>query len=72
MRLSSEYVRMFKRAGFVLARTAKGGHQMWRCPCGHAQLVCPGSPGKGRGAANMKADITRALKVCNQRQETAA
>lgn len=73
MRASSELVRMFTRAGFDLVRVSK--HMIWRCPCGHTQLTCSATPGKGnRSAENTKADIARALRVCaqNQQQRSAA
>lgn len=62
MRDGTRLRRAFEQAGFTLARQRV--HQIWRCPCGHAQLSCPATPGKGRSIANTQADIARTLRAC--------
>jgi hypothetical protein len=60
----------FERAGFTLVRITN--HAIWRCPCGHTQVVSPTSPGKGRCTNNMDSLIARTLKVCVQNQRKCA
>lgn len=67
-------IRMFKGAGFILVRKS-GSHYWWACPCGHAHLSSPKTPGKGRKSRcqiNTKGDIARTLRVCNQQERKAA
>jgi len=70
MKASSALCRTFERAGFTLVRSNK--HQIWRCPCGHTQVTSPATPGKGRSVENMRAEITRTLRICNQPMEECA
>lgn len=70
MRSSSALANLFERAGFRLVRS--GRHLIWRCPCGHAQLTTPATPGKGRSIQNSAGDLARALKVCEQNMKEAA
>jgi hypothetical protein len=69
MRARSALTRTFERAGFTLVRHTN--HAIWRCPCGHAQLAAPGTPGKGRSIANTTAEIARTLRACNQQRKCA-
>jgi hypothetical protein len=65
MQASTELFLMFERAGFKLARVKK--HAVWNCPCGHAQIVSPTTPGKGHARGNAQGEIARTLRTCNQR-----
>lgn len=62
MRPQSSLHREFERAGFTLVRWSK--HLIWRCPCGHAQVVTPASPGEGRSAYNTTALLARTVRAC--------
>jgi hypothetical protein len=64
MQASRALVLSFQRAGFTLVRSNR--HSIWRCPCGHAQVTSPATPGKGRSVDNCKADIARTLRACRQ------
>lgn len=55
-------IKVFEDAGFTLVREHR--HQIWRCPCGHAQVVTTSSPCGGRGDWNSKARIKRTLREC--------
>lgn len=70
MRARSALYQTFERAGFTLARSTK--HAIWRCPCGHTQIVSPSTPGYGRSMANMTAQIARTLRACKTQQRRAA
>jgi hypothetical protein len=71
MRAHRELFKRFEGAGFTLVR--KSNHAIWRCPCGHAQLTTPRTPGLGgRGLDNCYSELSRALKICNQRRSAAA
>ena len=48
--------------GFVLARETN--HQIWRCPCGHAQITTNTTPSRGRADANATAQIKRTRRAC--------
>lgn len=61
---------LYEGNGFTLIRAKN--HQIWRCPCGHAQLVTPTSPCGGRGLRNSKAQIARTLRVCRTNLKEAA
>lgn len=52
----------FQEAGFTLVRHGK--HKVWRCPCGHAQLVASSSKHGGRGDQNAKALLRRTARQC--------
>jgi hypothetical protein len=69
VKANSALVQVFERAGFILVRTAN--HYIWRCPCGHTQLTCAASPGKGRAVENTQAQIRRALRACTPMEKTA-
>lgn len=68
MNAKSSLYAAYERAGFTLVRWAN--HAIWRCPCGHAQLASPTSPGKGRSVNNCKGDITRTLRACKPMKES--
>lgn len=53
---------LFDKAGFVLIRAKT--HNVYRCPCGHAQVSSPCTPGRGRAVPNLKAQINRTLRAC--------
>ena len=65
MNAITEQTAMYRQAGFTLARTDR--HQIWRCPCGHAQLVDKTTRGGGSGSGNSKARLNRTLKECKRR-----
>jgi hypothetical protein len=69
MQARSALFKAFERAGFTLVRCSR--HAIWRCPCGHAQLTSPTTPGKGRSAWNAEADIARTLRACNTQRRSA-
>jgi len=62
MNAKSTLYAAYERAGFILVRSQN--HAIWRCPCGHAQVTSPRTPGKGRAADNCEADIARTLRAC--------
>lgn len=64
MRSTTALVKLFMENGFTLARAKN--HQVWKCPCGHTQVVVPSTPCRGRGDANTQATIRRTLRVCAQ------
>lgn len=64
MRARSALDVMFVQGGFELLRTSK--HHIWGCPCGHAKITAPATPGKGRSVNNTRAIFTRTLRVCHQ------
>lgn len=68
MRSVSALVKLFRENGFTLLRQTN--HQIWRCPCGHTQIVSSGSPSGGRGDHNCKARIRRTLRECEQNLKT--
>ena len=55
-------IKIFEDAGFTFVRENR--HQIWRCPCGHTQVVTSGSPCGGRGSRNAQAQIRRTLREC--------
>lgn len=63
MRARSALVAAFERAGFTLIRQRK--HMVWRCPCGHAQVTCPSTPGRGRSTDNSHGNLARTLRACS-------
>lgn len=69
MRARSALCLAFERAGFTLVR--EKGHKVWRCPCGHAQVVTAGTPGEGRAARNARALMSRTLRACAERRRFA-
>lgn len=69
MQARSELFLMFERAGFTLVRCNK--HAIWRCPCGHTQIVTSTTPGEGRASRNADALRVRTLNACNQLRRTA-
>jgi hypothetical protein len=69
MRARSALVAALERAGFTLARC--NNHAIWRCPCGHTQIVMSRTPGKGRATWNADAQIARTLRACEQRRAAA-
>lgn len=70
MQAKSALYKAFEAAGFTLVRCT--GHAIWRCPCGHAQVASPTSPGYGRSSANSKALIARTLRACTPQQQRRA
>lgn len=62
MNAKSALYAAYEEAGFTLVRWSN--HLIWRCPCGHAQITSPATPGKGRVAQNSAADIARTLRAC--------
>lgn len=69
MRDQTEITQMFLAAGFKLAR--RGGHPIWRCPCGHAQISAPSTPGGGnRSRPNTKSLLARTARACSQKRST--
>jgi hypothetical protein len=70
MRARSEITRMFERAGFTLVR--KRNHLIWRCPCGHTQVTCAATPGKGRSTDNTRACMNRTIRACIPQQQRSA
>jgi hypothetical protein len=63
MRARSDLFRRFERAGFILVRCTN--HAIWRCPCGHAQVTTPCTPGKGRSTDNCESLLARTLRACS-------
>lgn len=55
-------VNELKADGFVMVRMKR--HSIWRCPCGHTQLVCNTTQGRGNGDTYMRSLIARTLRVC--------
>lgn len=71
MRGRTEITKSFVRAGFTLVR--RRNHEIWACPCGHAQIVAATSgDGKGSAAVNLRTRIARTLRACQQQRSTAA
>ena len=70
MRAATALVNQFREAGFVLARSRK--HLVWRCPCGHATLTSPATPGKGRSIENARGDIARTIRICRHQMRECA
>lgn len=62
MRAATQLTRQYVAAGFVLVRWKK--HLIWRCPCGHATLRSPTTPGKGHSIENCQGEIARTIKIC--------
>lgn len=69
MRARSALYVAFERAGFRLVRANK--HYLWACPCGHTQIPCPKTPGKGRSVWNTEALLKRTLKACTEQRRAA-
>lgn len=65
MRSVTEVTRLHEQAGFTLARMKN--HQVWRCPCGHTQLIVNTSPSYGCGDTNARLRIKRTLRICAQK-----
>jgi len=57
-------------AGFRLLR--KKNHEIWGCPCGHAQIPMSCSRHEGRGDQNARALIARTLRACCTTKEMTA
>lgn len=60
-------VKLFEENGFTLVRHRK--HMIWRCPCGHAQLTVPSSPGKPTNLHAGAGGIKRTKRACKPTQE---
>jgi hypothetical protein len=58
--------KFFAANGFVMIRSRK--HEIWRCPCGHTQIVSSCTRQGGRGDMNCKSRIARVLRECGTRQ----
>lgn len=69
MRDRSALFAMMERSGFTLIRCTN--HAIWRCPCGHIQIVTATTPGKGRASRNADAQRVRTLNACNRLRRTA-
>lgn len=69
MQASSALCKAFERAGFTLVRSNR--HLIWQCPCGHAKIPSPKTPGKGRAVWNSEALLTRTLRACQQQRRAA-
>jgi hypothetical protein len=72
VKAQARLARMFKEAGFTLLRHTN--HMIWGCPCGHTQIVCPGTiGGGGRAWENCESLMRRTLRACEaQRLEECA
>lgn len=66
MRARSALFAAFERAGFTLVRCTK--HAVWKCPCGHTQVVTAATPGEGRADRNARAMMNRTLNACSTRK----
>lgn len=67
MKSTTALVKLFRENGFTLARSKK--HPIWRCPCGHAQLVSVSTPCGGRGDINARLQIKRTLRECTTKED---
>jgi len=66
MRRESEIKRALIGGGFRFVRHTK--HDIYRCPCGHAQLTIACTGFRGRGNDNCMALIARTLRACETRK----
>ena len=62
MRDVKKLVKLFEENGFTLAR--QRNHMIWRCPCGHAQITVPTSPGKPTNLTAGVAYLNRTKRAC--------
>jgi hypothetical protein len=62
VRDATRLVNLFKEKGFTLHRHTN--HLIWNCPCGHAQVTSPKTPGEGRAMKNIESQIARTLRGC--------
>jgi hypothetical protein len=65
MQARTALFRMMERAGFTLVRCRK--HAVWRCPCGHTNIVTAATPGGNHHvASNAEGQMRRALLTCQR------
>jgi len=62
-----DVIGLYVSSGLTLIRDKN--HQVWRCPCGHTQVVLRCSPSGGRGDKNAKAQLKRTLRECAERKQ---